>query len=78
MLNERIQNSRTAWDEHLLISQDGIGWHGWAMVFIPPWGWTPIDLTLTQKDSAIDVINDSPQYTSNVIPFINISEQEYI
>jgi hypothetical protein len=22
-----------------------IGWHGWAMVYIPPWGWLPVDLT---------------------------------
>jgi len=22
-----------------------IGWHGWAIVYIPPWGWLPVDLT---------------------------------
>jgi transglutaminase-like putative cysteine protease len=22
-----------------------VGWHGWAMVYIPPWGWLPVDLT---------------------------------
>lgn len=22
-----------------------VGWHGWAMVYIPPWGWLAVDLT---------------------------------
>lgn len=78
VVNERIENNRMAWDEHLEIKQGGVGWHGWAMVYIPPWGWTPIDLTLTQGGSAIEIINDSPQYAGNVIPFVNINKQKYI
>ena len=22
-----------------------VGWHGWAVVYVPPWGWLPVDLT---------------------------------
>lgn len=30
---------------HLNFRYHYIGWHGWALVYIPPWGWLPVDLT---------------------------------
>jgi len=35
----------TYWDNHVQVAQRKIGWHGWAMVYVPPWGWLPVDLT---------------------------------
>ncbi|MGC9165193.1 MAG: transglutaminase-like domain-containing protein [Thermoprotei archaeon] len=31
------------------------GWHGWAMVYIPPWGFLPVDLTYF-KDASINYV----------------------
>lgn len=25
---------------------DRVGWHAWAMVYIPPWRWIPVDMTM--------------------------------
>jgi hypothetical protein len=32
-------------DEIVIIQEENIGFHGWAMVYVPPWGWLPVDLT---------------------------------
>jgi len=30
---------------HIKYRYHYIGWHGWAIIYIPPWGWLPVDLT---------------------------------
>ena len=36
------------WSGHILYTARNIAWHGWAMVYIPPWGWLPVDLTASR------------------------------
>jgi hypothetical protein len=48
------------------------------MVYVPPWGWIPVDLTLTNAREPIDMILDAPEYSSNIITAFNVSEQHYI
>ena len=45
MYMPNIMLKETYWEDHLNISYNNVGWHGWAMVYIPPWGWLPVDLT---------------------------------
>ena len=73
-----IDDSDTSWDGHLINEADGVGWHGWAMVYIPPWGWVPVDLTLTNSESGLDLIRNAPEYYDNIIPVLNVSQQSYI
>jgi hypothetical protein len=57
-----------------------IGWHGWAVVYIPPWGWLPVDLTYV-TGSRLDPLNAiktsavTQQYT---IQSQNVSEDNYL
>jgi transglutaminase-like putative cysteine protease len=57
-----------------------IGWHGWAIVYIPPWGWLPVDLTYVMG-SRLDPLNAirtgavTSQYT---IQSSNVSEENYL
>jgi hypothetical protein len=48
------------------------------MVYAPPWGWIPVDLTLTNTRDPIDMILDAPEYASNIITAFNVSELQYI
>ena len=73
-----IDDHDTSWDDHLVNNADGVGWHGWAHVYIPPWGWVPVDLTLTSAKSGIEVLKSAPEYGSNIIPALNVSKQPYI
>lgn len=38
------------WSGRLLVKEIRVGWHGWAMVYVPPWGWLPVDLTYVNAD----------------------------
>jgi transglutaminase-like putative cysteine protease len=74
----RIEGDKTAWDGHLTIKNQGIGWHGWAMVYIPPWGWLPVDLTLSSISDPLTLIRNAPEYEANIVVAYNVSSQSYI
>jgi hypothetical protein len=60
--------------------EEQIGWHGWAVVYIPPWGWLPVDLTYVMG-SHLDPLNSirtgavTLQYT---VQSSNVSEDDYL
>ena len=39
-----------------------VGWHGWVVVYIPPWGWVPLDLTFFSGSKADIITVDKTQY----------------
>ena len=73
-----IDEEDTSWEGHLRNEADGVGWHGWAMIYIPPWGWVPVDLTLADSDNGLELIRNAPEYGDNIIPVLNVSTQSYI
>jgi transglutaminase-like putative cysteine protease len=60
--------------------EEQIGWHGWAIVYIPPWGWLPVDLTYVMG-SHLNPLNSirtgavTLQYT---VQSSNVSEDDYL
>ncbi len=78
VFSDSISSETASWEGHLTFVQEGVGWHGWAMVYVPPWGWLPVDLTLTNAREPIDMILDAPEYSSNILTAFNVSEQQYI
>lgn len=78
VFNEGIDSGKVSWGGHLAIRQDGVGWHGWALIYVPPWGWIPVDLTLSGQSDPMKVILDSPQHEGFIITAFNVSRQPYI
>ena len=78
LFHEDLKGERDSWDGHLHIEQRGLGWHGWTSVYIPPWGWLPIDMTLVQSQDPLSRITEAPMYESFVVTCLNVSRQEYI
>ncbi len=78
VIHPGIEDSETSWEGHLKDTRDGVGWHAWAMIYVPPWGWLPVDLTLVQVDGGLDVISGAPEYESNIIPCFDVNRQPYI
>ena len=78
VFSESIDSEKSSWEGHLSFRQDGVGWHGWAMVYVPPWGWVPVDLTLTKASEPLEVIRQAPEYESSIVPAFNVSRQPYI
>jgi transglutaminase-like putative cysteine protease len=77
VFNSGIDSSETIWDGHLAISEKGLGWHGWAMVYTPPWGWIPVDLTYTSENDPLRIIQNAAEYTPVVVSAMKVSNQVY-
>ncbi|UCD44414.1 MAG: transglutaminase domain-containing protein [Candidatus Bathyarchaeota archaeon] len=78
VFSDRIEGDRTSWEGHLTIRQEGLGWHGWAMVYVPPWGWLPVDLTLSGTTEPLELISTAPEYENYVVTAFNVSAEPYI
>jgi len=72
--------NETSWDGHLKTVSSGIGWHGWAMVYIPPWGWLPVDLTYAPgiPSDPLNAIKKSALTLQETVSYMNITETDYI
>ena len=68
------------WDGHRTTRLSKIGWHGWAMVYIPPWGWLPVDLTYSQGnlENPINAIKGSALLVYPTVQYMNITRTDYI
>jgi transglutaminase-like putative cysteine protease len=78
ILNSSFQATETNWNGHLTTQQNGVGWHGWAMVYIPPWGWTPVDLTYVNERTPLEMIQKAPEYSGRIVTVFKVSNQDYV
>ncbi len=76
----RLENI-SYWKKQVTAVQKRIGWHGWAMVYIPPWGWLPVDLTYVFEPITADPLNavKNAAVTSQItVQYKNISHTDYV
>lgn len=74
-------SNETSWDGHVTNVARQIGWHGWAMVYVPPWGWLPVDLTYVKgwRDDPLNAIRTGALSSQiGTIQYMNISERDYV
>ena len=65
------------WNGHFIYKYEKIAWHGWAIVYIPPWGWLPIDLTYSSTDPMSTITNAAINSEFTLL-YLNISDQDYV
>lgn len=72
--------NETYWRGHVTSVQKRIGWHGWAMVYIPPWGWLPVDLTYVTAGlgDPLSAIRKGAVTLQETIQYMNITQTDYI
>lgn len=68
----------TVWDGHVEIHLESVGWHGWSVIYIPPWGWLPVDLTYAGVTDPIGKIEQAGIYRDYLILQQNISKYDYV
>lgn len=78
-----LSNSNdTYWEGHVTSALKQIGWHGWAIVYIPPWGWLPVDLTYVLIDpnlnNPLNAIRGAAVTWQFVIQCMNFSQIDYV
>ena len=74
--------SDTYWQGHVTSVLKNIGWHGWAMVYIPPWEWLPVDLTYVLIDpyltDPLNAIKGAAVTGQGVIQYMNFIHTDYV
>jgi len=75
-----IHVNETYWEGHVTSVQKRIGWHGWAMVYVPPWGWLPVDLTYVVDGlgDPLNAIRRGAVTLQETIQYMNITQTDYV
>lgn len=78
VLSESIMIDETDWGGHYRYVFEGAGWHAWAMVYIPPWGWLPVDITKLGGMDPLETITEAYYWRGTTIVAWNISSHDYV
>lgn len=78
LFSETMQLDETDWDGHYRYIFDKVGWHAWAMVYIPPWGWLPVELTMSDGMRPVDAITDAYYWRDSTVVTWNITSHDYV
>jgi len=75
-----IHSSDTYWQGHVTSALNQIAWHGWAIVYIPPWRWLPVDLTyvLGGLSDPLNSIKRAAVTGQGVIQYMNFTHTDYV
>jgi hypothetical protein len=77
-INQPGVNEGSFYNGHFTSSLRNIGYHGWAMVYIPPWGWLPFDMTLGwNRFNSLDVITSAPIWFLDTIQTMDIIKTDW-
>jgi len=72
--------NETYWQGYVTVISKRISWHGWAIVYIPPWGWLPVDLTYVLGDASdpLNRIRKAAVTWQWVIQYMNFTTSDYV
>lgn len=70
----------TLWDGHVKLRVRNVAWHGWAVAYVPPWGWLPVDLTASPgiDEDPLNAIRKAIVWMQDVVLCYNITVSDYI
>lgn len=86
--DESIDEEYSAFGGRYSVELKSVGGHGWAEVYVPPWGWIPIDLTYfsgarlvdgyIRSRDLLDHIEGSALLTRYVAVIYNVTRTDYV
>lgn len=78
VFSETLDLDMTEWDGHYRFIFDEAGWHAWVMVYIPPWGWLPVDLTMIDGMRPVEAITEAYYWRDSTVVMWNITSHDYV
>ena len=71
---------QSSWNGTVTSVLKRIAWHGWAMVYVPPWEWLPVDLTYVTggQSNPLNAIKTGAVTSRRTIQYMNISQTDYV
>lgn len=78
--NPITSSNETYWQGHVTVISKRVSWHGWAIVYIPPWEWLPVDLTYVLGDTSdpLNTIKKAAVTWQWVIQYMNFAKSDYV
>ena len=68
-----FSSTETYWNSHITSNLEGISYHAWAVVYVPPWGWLPFDIALGWSSSdSLSVVKSAKVWSLNAMPLMNV------
>ncbi len=69
-----------AWGGHYEAWIKSVGWHGWAVVYVPPWGWLPVDLTMSlgSAEDPLSALTTAVIWSQHTILAREIRNTDYV
>ena len=79
-LPEPMPRHALAWEGHYELSAFCVGWHGWAVAYVPPWGWLPVDLTASAglEEDPLNAIKTAIAWSQFTIIAVEIRTVDYV
>jgi hypothetical protein len=73
-------DQQSSWNGTVTSVLKHIAWHGWAMVYVPPWRWLPVDLTFVMGEQGVplNAIMTGAVTSPRTIQYMNISQREHL
>ncbi len=72
------EETETYWDGHVTSVLRNVDFHGWAVMYIPPWGWLPFDMTLGWSSSnQIAGITSAAVWNVGVAHILNVMTSDW-
>ena len=77
---QEFTDQQSSWNGTVTSVLKHIAWHGWAMVYVPPWGWLPVDLTFVMGEQGVplNAIVTGAVTSPRTIQYTNISQREHL
>ena len=77
---QEFTDQQSSWNGTVTSVLKRIAWHGWAMVYVPPWGWLPVDLTFVMSEQGVplNAIMTGAVTSPRTIQYMNISQREHL
>jgi hypothetical protein len=77
---QEFTDQQSSWNGTVTSVLKHIAWHGWAMVYVPPWGWLPVDLTYMMggRSNPLNAITTGAVTSPRTIQYMNISQREHL
>jgi len=72
--------SASVWNGYVSFVELRVAWHGWAFVYVPPWGWLPVDLTFAPGilDDPLNAVKHGAVTLQNTSQYMNVVHTDYV
>ena len=73
-------DNASVWNGHVSFVERRVGWHGWAFIYVPPWGWLPVDLTYVPEGfgDPLNAIKHGAVTLQNTTQYMNVMHTDYV